>query len=40
MNEHDRIAFTGCAVRGEGKLGMRDLINQTYNLDDAHVKWK
>ena len=37
MNEHDRIAFTGCAVMGEGNLGMRDLINQTYNLDDAHV---
>lgn len=37
MNEHDRIAFTGCAVMGKGSLGMRDLINQTYNLDDAYV---
>lgn len=37
MNEHDRIAFSACAVMGEGNMGMRDLINQTYNLDDAHV---
>lgn len=37
MNEHDRIAFTGCAVMGEGNMEMRDLINLTYNLDDVHV---
>ncbi|MPM14793.1 hypothetical protein SDC9_61157 [bioreactor metagenome] len=37
MNEHDRIAFTGCARMGNGNMGMRDLINQMYNLDDAHA---
>lgn len=37
LNEHDRLAFTGCAVKGEGSMGIRDLINQTYNLDDVHV---
>lgn len=37
MNQHDRIAFTGCAAMGKENLGMRDLINQTYNLDDVHV---
>lgn len=37
LNEHDRIAFTGCAVMGEGNLGMNTLINQTYNLADVHV---
>lgn len=37
LTEHDRIAFTGCAMMGKGNLGMRDLINQTYNLDDTHA---
>ena len=36
MNEHDRIAFSVCAVMGEGNMKMSELINQTYNLDDAH----
>ncbi|MEA5022203.1 hypothetical protein DesLBE_3919 [Desulfitobacterium sp. LBE] len=27
MNEHDRIAFTGCVIRGEGNLRMRELQN-------------
>ncbi|TCL54115.1 D12 class N6 adenine-specific DNA methyltransferase [Kineothrix alysoides] len=37
MDGHDRITFTGCALMGKGNMGMRDLINQTYNLDDAHA---
>ncbi|AEY67673.1 MULTISPECIES: antirestriction protein ArdA [Eubacteriales] len=37
LSEHDRIAFTGCALVGEGNLAMHDLINQTYNLGDAHA---
>ncbi|MDF3001611.1 MAG: hypothetical protein K0Q48_1730 [Bacillota bacterium] len=37
LSEQERMAFTGCAVMGEGNLGMRDLINQTYNLADVHV---
>lgn len=37
LSEQDRMAFTGCAVMAEGNLGMRDLINLTYNLADVHV---
>lgn len=37
MNEHDRIAFTGCARMGNGRPSMRELINLTYSMDDVHV---
>lgn len=37
LSEHDRIAFIGCALVGESNLAMHDLINQTYNLGDAHA---
>lgn len=37
MNEHDRIAFTGCAVMGEGNMEVCDLLNLTNNLDAIHV---
>lgn len=37
MNEHDRIAFTGCARMGNGYPSMRELINITYSMDDVHI---
>lgn len=37
MNEHDKIAFTGCAMMGDGHPSMQFLINLTYNLDNVHA---
>ncbi|MGB8451857.1 MAG: hypothetical protein WCD89_05940 [Anaerocolumna sp.] len=37
MNDHDRIAFTGCAMMGDGHPSMQSLVNLSYSLNDAHV---
>lgn len=36
MSEHERVAFTGCALMGDGHPTMRALINITYNLENVH----
>ena len=37
MDEYERIAFAGCVIKGDERMGMRDLINLTYNLGEVHV---
>lgn len=37
MNEHDKIAFKGCTMMGDGHPSMKLLINLTYNLNNVHA---
>jgi hypothetical protein len=37
LSVHDRIAFTGCAMIGNGHPTMQTLINITYNLENVHI---
>lgn len=36
LDEYGRMAFTGCALMGDGHPTMQALINITYNLEDVH----
>lgn len=37
LSEQDRIAFAGCAMKGNGNLTVQDLIQITYTLEKVHV---